>query len=148
MKMYILGDFVRVSGKKYEIEEMTRILRNTVLDGSDRARVVCKTASMLSKIAVASKNDDIDDRFMFRGLSTHFKSIMKDLLPKSFHDISYKEVPTEPTEPKEYIIYNINKGVNHELFLIKMNSDEHIPPVFVPKDYKDEELVRHTETEK
>lgn len=148
MKMYILGDFVRVSGKKYEVEEMTRLLRNTVLDGSERSRVVCKTSSMLSKIATNAKYEDINERFAFRGLSEHFKSIMTDLLPKSFYDIKFKEVNKEPEEATNYIMYGVTKGREYELFVFNIDSDKRIQPVFVPKDYKDEELVKQTEIEK
>lgn len=149
MKMYILGDFVRVSGKKYEVEEMTRLLRNTVLDGTDRSRVVCKTASMLSNIATNAKYEDINERFAFRGLAEHFKGIMTDLLPKSFYEIKFKEVNKEPEELTNYVIYGVTKGRDYELFLFNVDLSKRAEPVYVPKDYnKDEELIKQTEIEK
>lgn len=141
MRLIMLGDFVRVVGTRYEVEEMTRILRNTVLDGSYRAKVICKMSSAMSKMLKKDTNS-IDDRFIFKGLSDHFKDIMKEFLPKSFYKIKYKELTGEPSNPEPFVIYNIRKGKGHELFIFELSDDCELEPVFQPKDYKDREFIK------
>lgn len=128
MKITREQDYITLEGRKYEIEEFARVLRNGVLSGNqDRIKMICK---MAGKCNLMLRSDRESMRVKVDGIGKHVEKIITEFIPTNYLAITTKDITTKNVKQrKSNVFYITNRSKQSETYEIVFDVFEIIPKV-------------------